>query len=179
MLLGLLLFNWCGYRWVINIMQERADTALEARLDKNDYDESALTEIRIPVSMPYQTDWANFERFDGEIEINGVNYKYVKRKIAHGELVLKCIPNREKQQLESAKSDFLRIINDTSQDNGQKSSNVPGARLEKNPLSYYLSLQQKNNCNISFIVLAPSYNLYQHQLMNYLHCAKPGQPPKV
>ena len=84
LLLGILLFNWCGYRWVINLVQQSADAKLEARLDRDDYDESQLIEIKVPVDMPYQSDWAGFERYDGEIEVNGIHYKYVKRKVQDG-----------------------------------------------------------------------------------------------
>jgi len=141
LLLGLLLFNWCGYRWVINVMQKQADTRLEARLDINDYDESQLIELKVPLNMPYQTDWAEFQRFDGEIEISGVHYKYVKRKIQDGQLVLKCIPNHARQTLESAKQDIFKANNDIQQDNGAKKTGHSAPTVVKNLLGDYDDLQ--------------------------------------
>jgi hypothetical protein len=134
-ILGILLFNWCGYRWVIDFMQQRADTRLEARLDRNDYDESRLVEIRIPLNMPYQSNWSGFERYNGEVEYNGIHYKFVKRKIENGQLVLKCIPNDTRQRLQTARDDFFKLVNDLQQEHSsQKSGNT---HIVKNNLGDY------------------------------------------
>ncbi|MFT3937072.1 MAG: hypothetical protein QM726_25825 [Chitinophagaceae bacterium] len=179
LLLGILLFNWCGYRWVINIMQQNADNKLEARLDKHDYEESQLLEIKVPLNMPYQTDWADFERVNGEIEVNGIHYKYVKRKIQDGQLVLKCIPNQTKQQLETAKKDFFKITNDIQQDNGAKKSGNTGSTLVKSALGDYDNLQQLNFSARYAIQAETSYNVYQMQLVTDLLHSMPEQPPKA
>jgi hypothetical protein len=179
LLLALLLFNWCGYRWVINIVQQSADTKLEAKLDRNEYDEDQLIEIKVPVSMPYQTDWAEFERYDGEIEVNGIHYKYVKRKVQDGQLVLKCIPNQAKQRLESAKDDLFKITNDLQQDNGAKKSGAPNLILVKNLLGDYDNLQSLQVAALQTILSEQSYNAYQPVLVADLLHSIPEQPPKA
>jgi len=178
-LLGLLLFNCCGYRWVINIVQQHADTKLEAKLDRNEYDESQLIEIKVPVSLPYQTDWASFERYDGEIEVNGIHYKYVKRKIQDGQLLLKCIPNQTKQRLETAKGDLFKISNDIQQDNGGKKTGNPGLSLVKNALGDYDNLQQLSISAMYAAVTAQTYNVYQPSLVTDLLHSTPEQPPEA
>jgi len=110
LLICLLLFNWYGYRFVINYLQQKAYNQLEARLDVNDYDESQLMEVRIELNIPYQYSWSNFERHSGEVELNGKTYAYVERKVEDGYLVLKCIPNEAKQELKKA-GDVLFIMN--------------------------------------------------------------------
>ena len=80
-----------GYRFVADYMQQRSDKQLEAHLDKNNYKESELIELKVPIHLPYQTTWAEFERYDGEVELNGILYKYVKRKVVNDTLVLLCI----------------------------------------------------------------------------------------
>ncbi|MEP6749887.1 MAG: hypothetical protein ABJB86_19270 [Bacteroidota bacterium] len=179
LLLGILLFNWCGYRWVINLVQQQADIKLEAKLDRNDYDESQLVEIKVPVNMPYQTDWANFERYDGEIEVNGIHYKYVARKVQDGQLVLKCIPNQTKQRLESAKDDLFKITNDLQQDNAAKKSGVPNSILVKNVLGDYDNLQQLSIAALYTSLSRQSYNVYQLSLATNLHHSTPEQPPEA
>jgi hypothetical protein len=178
-LLSLLLFNWCGYRWVINMVQQNADTKLEARLDRNEYNESQLIEIKVPLTMPYQTEWSGYERFDGEVEVNGIHYKYVKRKIEDGQLVLKCIPNQAKQRLESAKDDLFKITNDLQQDNSSKKSGIPISTLVKNVLSDYDNLQQFNISSYYAALSAQSYNLYQPNLVTDLLHSTPEQPPEA
>ncbi|MEP6615364.1 MAG: hypothetical protein ABJA57_02235 [Ginsengibacter sp.] len=119
----ILMFNWFGYQLVTDFLQNKADSRLEAKLDLNNYDESQLIEIKVPVSLPYQTTWSSFERFDGEVEMDGIIYKYVKRKVVNDTLVLLCIPNHQKMQLQSAKEDFYKNTNDLSQNNSGKSCN--------------------------------------------------------
>ena len=92
--------------------------------DNNSYDESQLVELKIPVNLPYQTSWTSYQRYDGEVNINGTSYKYVKRKLSNDTLYLMCIPDSKKMRLETAKNDFFKISNDLAQnDNSKKADN--------------------------------------------------------
>ncbi|MEO6288391.1 MAG: hypothetical protein ABIO76_00635 [Ginsengibacter sp.] len=124
LLLAILIFNWIGYRFVVDYLQDKADIQLEARLDKNQYDESQLIELKVPIHLPYQTSWAKYERYDGEINLKGILYKYVERKVFNDTLYLKCLPNTKKMHLETAKDDYFKNTNDLAQNNNsQKSGN--------------------------------------------------------
>jgi hypothetical protein len=118
----LLLFNWYGYRFVINYLQKKADGQLEARLDVNDYTESELIEIRIPLNMPYQNNSSSFERHYGEVNLDGKIYSYVKRKVENGYLILKCIPNDLKLQIEKADNILFTINNGLDQEHNGKNN---------------------------------------------------------
>ena len=118
----LFFFNLFGYRWVYDFLQQKASVQLEASLDKNLYSDAQLTELKVALNLPYQTNWAGYQRCDGEIEIGGVAYKYVKRKVANDTLYLLCIPNTKKMHLETAKNDFFKYANDLSQNNSSKKS---------------------------------------------------------
>lgn len=139
-MIGVFFFNWFGYRLLTDYLQHRADQRLEAKLDLNDYDESQLIEMRVPLNMPYQTQSSGFERIDGEIEISGIHYKYVKRKIDMGELVLLCLPNHEKMELESASEEFYQQVNDL-QNPAQNKGSQPAPSF-KSPVTEYW--QQQN-----------------------------------
>lgn len=128
LLLIVLLFNWVGYRLFADFLQHRANVQLEAKLDKNDYHEDELIEIKVPLHLPYQLNWSKFERFDGEIDVNGIHYKYVKRKVYNDSLILLCLPNQTQQKLEKAKDDYFKIVNDIAPSSQKKS--------EKNNLSF-------------------------------------------
>ena len=120
--LTLFLFNLFGYRIVVDYMQQKLNDQFEASLDNNAYEESQLVELKIPIGLPYQTSWSAYQRYNGEIEINGILYKYVKRKVANDTLFLMCIPNTKKMHLETAKDDFFKISNDLMQNNSSKKS---------------------------------------------------------
>lgn len=123
--LSILLFNWFGYRVVMDYVQQKADAHFEQKIDNNDYDASALIEVRAPVSLPYQTDWKEFERVSGEITINGMHYKYVERKLEGGEMIYKCIPDEGKARLVNARENFFKLVNDLQTQQPEKSGKQP------------------------------------------------------
>jgi hypothetical protein len=119
LLMGILLFNWCGYRLMSSWLENRADSQLESSLDNNSYDESQLLSFKIPAThLSYYNSSQRFERVDGQIEIGGVKYKYVKRRLYNDSLELLCIPNHAVMQLQTAKNEFFKLVNDL-QHNGQ------------------------------------------------------------
>jgi hypothetical protein len=135
------LFNWCGYRILTVYLQQQANVQLEAQLDRNDYDESQLIEMRVSLNMPYQASSTDFERYDGEIEIKGIHYKYVKRRIDNGQLVLLCLPNQTKMQLQQARDDFFQLVNDLS--TSSQTKNTEHGHTFKNPVTEYWQQQQE------------------------------------
>jgi hypothetical protein len=105
-------------------LQHRADRQLENQLDHNIYDETQLVEIKIPLNLPYQSNWAGYQRYDGALELGGVLYQYVKRKVSNDTLYLLCIPNMQKMHLETAKNELFKLTIDFNQnDNAKKSGN--------------------------------------------------------
>jgi len=129
-LIALLLFNWYGYRFLFNYLQNKADAELNAKIDVNDYDESELLEIKVPINIPYQYTSTDFERSYGEIEHDGKIYSYVKRKIEAGFLILKCIPNIQKEKIRDAKHLMVKVNNGIDQDQNGKTSS-PLAKIFK------------------------------------------------
>jgi hypothetical protein len=64
-LLALLLFNVAGYRVLFSLLEQKATTRLENKIDAGNYSESQLVEIKIPLSMPYYSD-KDYESVYGE-----------------------------------------------------------------------------------------------------------------
>jgi hypothetical protein len=113
-----------GYRFVSRFLEHKSDLALETRIDNFEYDEANLIEMRVPLNAPYLSDNSSaFERYDGELEINGVHYKYVKRKVENGELVLLCLPNDNKTRFQNSRDDFFKLVNDLNQSTRGKENN--------------------------------------------------------
>lgn len=114
MFLASLSFNFGGYRLWYAYVQNRSDRLLQASLDKEEYDPNDLITIKVPLSLPYVTDWSDFQRVNGEIEMGGRVYTFVKRRIFQGQLILLCLPDDHKTHLKTAKEDFFRLANDLS-----------------------------------------------------------------
>ena len=136
-MLALFLFNLVGYRLWFYYAQQHADEQLQASLDNNGYNEDDLIEIKVPLSIPYQINQKSFERIDGEVNIKGKIFKYVKRKITDGQLVLLCIPDQTKMRLQNAKVDFFKNTNDISVNTASKKSEHSKASAFKNLTTEY------------------------------------------
>ena len=123
LLIGILFFNWYGYQLLTAYWQQKADKTLIARLDRNDYDDAQLISIKVPLTnIDYYNSSTTFERVDGQIELNGVHYNYVKRRIYKGCLELLCIPNTTVTTLQKAKNEFFKQVNDLQQNQGKKNN---------------------------------------------------------
>jgi hypothetical protein len=115
--------------------QQHADRTIEASLDNNDYNEASLIELKVPLNLPYQIDWSDFERYDGNVTVDGQHYKYVKRKVQDGMLVVKCIPDENKHRIESARDQFFQLANDLQNNDGAKKSGTPKPTTVKNNIT--------------------------------------------
>lgn len=88
-----------------------------ASLDKNEYNEQDLMLIKFALHTPYIQSNSSYERCDGEVEYNGVQYNYVKRKVANDTLYLYCIPNLKKTEIANIQNICARQSSDHSSDN--------------------------------------------------------------
>jgi hypothetical protein len=141
LLLALLLFNWFGYRVLTSFLEERAGNRLELSVSNNDYDESRLISVKIPVSyLLYYSIPKTFERVDGQVEIQGVEYRYVKRRIHNDSLELLCIPNPALMKLKEASIEIFKFVNDLYHEGSDKSGNSHrGSSKSFSPDSYTLT----------------------------------------
>ena len=125
LLLLLLIFNFVGYRLFFSVLQQKANNTIVAKIDKLDYNDADLITLTVPLSMPYLSDSKDFERKDGEVTLNGKVYHYVKQKVSNGNLILMCLPDEQKTQLQTAKTDFFKsqvdLQNNTSKKSGDNS----------------------------------------------------------
>jgi hypothetical protein len=130
-LLLLVLFNLVGYHLVVNFLQDRQEARLDANLDHNQYNDQDLVIIKLPVNLPYYNNSATYERVSGSVEVRGVEYKYVKRRIYNDSIELACIPNLDKQKFQSVKNDFLKLNNDLQNNHsGKKSTSIKNPTLD-------------------------------------------------
>ena len=126
-LLSVYLFNLTGYTLLFQYLEYRSDKKLLANIEEARFSEQSLLEIKIPLHLPYTTDWQDYERYDGEIEINGIHFNYVKRKLSSDTLYLLCLPNEGKTQIHMVKNDFTRKVNDIPAGNDSQNNTVKKA----------------------------------------------------
>jgi hypothetical protein len=161
---------------MFNYAQHQSDTRLQASLDNEEYNEADLFTIKVPLSVAYQVDREDFERVDGEVNYLGKIYKYVKRKMVDGQLILLCLPDDNKMQLEAAKTDFFKNTNDLTQANHSKKTNHSKAGIFKNLLGDYVTNTSDHTTALQ--ILPQTHRVLKHldQLPTSPHNS-PEQPP--
>lgn len=108
-LLLVLLFNFYGYRLVFDYMENRDAVAVDAKLDQQDFNDDELVSIKTALQLPYYTPSQDFERVYGSVEVDGVVYNYVKRRVFNDSLELLCLPDYSRAEMTSEKNKFFKL----------------------------------------------------------------------
>ncbi|MBP6025103.1 hypothetical protein [Ferruginibacter sp.] len=178
LLLLVFVFNLFGYRLYVSFMVNNIDQSLEAALDQNNYNDDQLISIKKPINLPYYNNTKDFARAYGEVELNGVHYKYVKSRIYNDSLEMLCIPNTSKQQFLESKDKFTDVVFDLQKDANKKSSN-------SNKAFSFIKMLSEFEHHVD-VDLAPSSTLVALKNTSYytansgvLHKATIEQPPDI
>ena len=169
-----MLFNMVGYRFVFTMLDNMASQKQNARLDAGDYDEASLIEIKVPLNMPYQQRFTEFERQYGEITVDGVVYTYVKMKVDDDMLILKCIPDFNRQQIKNSENNLAKA--NSSQDM-EHSGKKQHPSFSKNVISDYDNKKQVYDLTANTVVIEMSYPDFTTSVCN-TSIAPPHQPPR-
>lgn len=174
MMLVVYLFNLTGYGFFFRYYINQSNQQIAQQADNRQYSDSDLTEIKIKLNLPYITDWSAYERYDGEVELNGVQYNYVKRKVSQDTLYLLCLNNKMKAQLFKAKSEYAVTVNDIPA--GKENNNATAKKgillNEFNPPSLHFDFAVARS-----ITQAEPFYIHTHLPETYL-CYS-GEPPET
>jgi hypothetical protein len=172
-LMGILLFNLCGYQILHAYFEERAGQQLEYRLDINNYNETALFSIRVPAKhLAYYNHSIQFDRFNGQVEVCGVLYRYVKRRLYNDYIEMLCIPNQGVMELLKTKIDIFKLVNDLKSSDQEK---TPGSHSYKSFSSDFFTSQEP------FQIKNPVYrfrkNNFCYTTITPVHCIFTDERP--
>ena len=175
-LLGLLLFNWIGYEFYTALLQDHADKTMVATIDQNNYNDADLISIKVPAT--HLSSYANtkeFQRVDGQIEINGVQYNYVKRRYVEDSLELLCIPNKTATSIQSARNEFFKLVNDLQHPGQSKKSDQHNTAFKGFSAEYFATMQRLVIPDLTIVRLKAS----DHYLLQIptVYLTRAGQPP--
>ncbi len=139
--MAIALFNLYGYQLFIAYLQNKQESTFEAKLDIHSYQDAELTIIKLPLNLPYYSNSKEFERINGSVEINGIQYKYVKRRVYNDTIELACLPNLSTKEFENLKFDFVKLSSEGQNTHQQKRSpNIKIAYLDYCEKIYCFSL---------------------------------------
>ena len=113
------LFNLVGYHFEFNRSMIQLGRESTEKFDRGEYDSAELIEIKLPLSLPYYNQSQDeFERYDGQVEVNGQWIDFVQRRVSGDTLYLLCLPNKAKTALQQAKHNQIE----------SETGNVPGTK---------------------------------------------------
>jgi hypothetical protein len=158
---------------MINCMQDQQARILTSKLDKKDYKESELISIKTSLHLPYYTSSPEYERVYGSVNVNGVDYEYVKRRVYNDTLELLCIPNDAKTKLLSVKNDIAKMSVD-----GQpsQSNKKPVTVLKINLPDFFQQLSISSTRNDA--ALETSYDQFVNGYLPVVFASRPERPPQ-
>jgi hypothetical protein len=158
-----------------NVIEHQANQELAAKIDRLEFTEQELVTIKVPLNLPYQQNWEEFERYDGDVTVDGIHYKYVMRKIYNDSLILKCIPNQTRQQLNNAERQYFQLVNDLEHQ---------GQQQEKSKVSFFKNLvtefwESGTACLMDHnIDLHTGYGVTHHAVTAAGHLSRNDRPPQ-
>jgi len=167
-LLAIHLFNMGGYQLFFNHLAHRVNKNFVAKIDVEEFDQSSLIEIRVPINLPYQPNWTDYERYDGEIVVEGVHYNYVKRRLVNDSMSLLCIPNADKMRIYNAREIFFGLVNDIQQENKQGEAPSPFQKITK-LVAEYESILLRHNVLTVFVLKSSIYTGYSSSILEGVH----------
>ena len=125
----LLAFNWLGYDVVVAVLNAKARHTAQRAIDQRRYDPTQLIEIKVPLELPYSTDWSSFEQVKGMISYEGVLYNFVERKYENGHMTYRCLPNQRGTELQNARDYFYSLVYDLEKQ--EKGESAPKHQTSK------------------------------------------------
>jgi hypothetical protein len=169
----ILLFSLCGYRLVIDVLQQKAQTAMAAQIDTG-IDDEELISLKVPASLPYYTNSKDFQYISGEVQLDGAVYQYVKRRIYNDTIEYLCLQNPAKTKLLNAREQFYQLAYDLQ----LHKSKHGGQHTVIKPL--LLEYCATGRLPVAHLVPLTSKRLYHYHLwpLAGLPVPAPAQPPE-
>lgn len=173
LLLNVHLFNLGGYNLVFQYFIHQSEVQIVKEIYENKVDATKLVEIKIPVHLPNIHSWNSYVHDQGQLQLKGVYYNYLRYKVTQDTMSFICIANSVKTRLVNANLIIAKEISDVplskkgAHDSSQKKVNTGSEYsfqvMHYQFLSYGRTLKEKPN--------PISYHL------NSPFIESPGKPP--
>lgn len=152
----------------------RSDQQQVQKIDAGKYDRNSLTILKVPLLLPYGSDWQDFERAEGFIEVDGVPYTYVEKKISRDTLYLACLPNEGKAKLKKTAVNFTKASSANAENNPKEPTFA-----KKGIFGFEYNDPSANDCFVAaHVAIAVTFSAPEPTIPSGYHAA-PFSPPDV
>ena len=111
-LVFLLLFNSLGFYGLLQGLQYKNTIDLVKRLDNEQYSKEETITLKLPFTIPYQLNTNDYERVDGQIQIEGEFYRLVEQKLSRDTLYIVCIKDYASDRFMETLEDYVKTFTD-------------------------------------------------------------------
>jgi Fic family protein len=120
LLLAIFAFNLFGYKLYVAYAEYKAAAYMYNTLLQNEYSNEELITIKKQINLPYYNNTSSYTDVNGEVEINGMIYTYVKYRIYNDCVEMLCLPNSQKTRIKQAKTDYFAAVADVNKNKSEK-----------------------------------------------------------
>jgi hypothetical protein len=154
-------------------LREASGDRQEKRIDHHKYQDADLVEIKIKLNLPYMTSSSDYEKLVGEIKIKGSHYSYVKRKVSQDTLFLLCLPDQQKDRLQSSEDGYAGIAQDFDK------SGTDNKSAKKAPIYNQFHQPAAEYRFAAAVHENEKYNRFVNELFPQFSPLDNGHPPEV
>lgn len=174
LLLSVHLFNTGGYNLVFQYFIHRSELQITKEIYENKVDATQLVQIKIPVNNPGMTDWADYERVQGQVQLKDGFYNYVGVKMTRDTMFLVCVANSVKTKLFNANIILAKNVSDAPLT--KKGQEAPAKKTSSSSTSEY----NYTDVNYAFLSFEDSIDRRENTISSKLsnpYIESPGKPP--
>jgi hypothetical protein len=162
-----------GYALVFKYFIHQSDIQIVNKMYDNKFNSAQLIELKIPVHMPTVQDWTEYEHIEGQVQVNGNYYNYVRLKMTRDTMSLLCLPNTVKKDLVKGDNLITKELNDIPLN--KKGPTAP----EKKADSWYDHVYQVLKCDYTAFEERTTQKYDQNRVLSLSnpYIESPGKPP--
>ena len=160
------LFNVIGYYGIYVAMLSQARTALDEKIDNDQYKADQTVTIKVPLALPYPVQQDEYQRVQGDFEHQGEFYKLVKQKYSNDTLYVVCIKNVEEKKAAKIFSDLAKLSTDQSSSatNNQNAKTIVNIIKDYNPVVEQIQFAPRQAIELSISFTFFSTNILSQDI---------------
>lgn len=140
-------------------MVNKVSEDFQIQVDQNHYSEGELLHFKVPLSIPYVSGSLDFAKAQGSIELNGITYQYVKKRIYRDTLEVLCLPNHAQTALRIARDQIYKLSSDFI--------NLHNSKNPVSPLSHKIKLSIQDYTLNHFYSLGIIYSTFSSKYYSF------------
>lgn len=160
-MLAVFALNILGFYGVFLGVQAVQTELTSRKINEETFAGSETITFRIPLSLPYRSDDAEYQQAQGQFENNGEVYRLVKQKLLRDTLYIVCLKDADSKKINQDIADYVKTFSDTH--DSQKQSN---AKKILSPIKEYISSAITIKSNVRGWSLPIEYNTFVAKIVS-------------